>query len=76
MSKVPNELIHNLATSNADNAAEAITLAVRELATKYGWTIEESMAVGDLVCTQRKIAVEAALETAHIALSAMLGRRA
>lgn len=74
MTTEPNfELIHNLAASNADQAAESITLEVRRMGRRFGWTIEEEMAVGALVCDQRKIAVESALETARIALSEMLG---
>lgn len=65
MSKtIPTELIHNLAASNADNAAEAITLAVRQLGEKHDWTLDEIIDVADLVLTQRQSAVEAALEAA------------
>lgn len=67
------ELISKLMASNADNASESITAAVREIGTKYGLSIDVQMEIGALVCDQRKLAVEAALEAAHIALADALG---
>lgn len=77
MSKeIPLELIHQLAASNADNAAESITLEIRLLAEKHGWTIAEVMDVGALVCAHRQLAVETAMDAARLAIAEILGVKA
>lgn len=62
--EIPLELIHNLARSNADNAAEAITLEIRLLGERHGLSVAAQMEIGVLVITQRQMAVVAALECA------------
>lgn len=66
------QLIKELAASNADNAIEDITLAVRALGLKYAWSIEEMMDVGALVCEQRRKALEATIETVTLGLKGAL----
>jgi len=66
------ELIKELAASNADNAIEDITLAVRALGLKYAWSIEEMMDVGALVCEQRRKTLETTIETVTLGLKGAL----
>lgn len=48
------ELVKNLASSDADNAAADIVATVDRLAREHGWTLEEVIAVADAMIELRQ----------------------
>ena len=66
------ELIQQLAASNSDNAVEQITLGVRELGLRYGWSLEECCAVADFAVTLRHSTIETTLEAAMMGLKEVM----
>ncbi len=66
---VNDELIRNIVQSHTDNAVAGIVGEVRDLALKYGWSIEEVMEVAALVSRWRDAAIKDALETTQLVMS-------
>ena len=62
------DLVSNLAKSNADNAVDSIVSEIRVLGERFGWTLEEAMAVGDLCVRARREGIVSTLDTAEIAI--------
>ena len=66
------ELIKQLAASSSDNAVAEITSEVRSLGLRFGWSLEECMAVADFAVTLRHSTIASTIEAARLALGEVL----
>lgn len=62
------ELVKNLASSDADNAAADIVAIVDQLAQRQGWTLEEVIAVADAMIELRQRTIVSLAESWELLL--------
>ena len=65
---IPHDLIKNLCASNAEQDAESLIFAIRQLGVKHGLSLEIQREIAALAIDFRKQAIENALESARLVI--------